>query len=267
MSRHLLACLGDIGPRFADALGGVFLFSDFDGTLAPIVPEPALAQMRPELRNLLVDLSSRPGFRMAIVSGRALGDLRRHVGLKNLIYSGNHGLEIDGPGIAFVHPSSVEGRPRMAALAETLARRLAQIDGVWVENKGLTLAVHYRLARAGSHQEVGRQVEAAIEQARHGFRVTAGLKVLDIRPDASWTKGDAVAWIRKAYDAEEALPIYLGDDTTDEEAFASLPGAITVRVGPHGKSAASYHLSDPGEVEVWLTWLASLCKGSVALAG
>ena len=260
MSRHLLACLGDIAPRLAKADGGVFFFADFDGTLAPIVPEPALARMRPELRKLLVDLSGRSDWRIAIVSGRALADLRRHIGLKNLIYSGNHGLEIEGPGIAFVHPSSVENRPRMAALAETLARRLAQVDGVWVENKGLTLAVHYRLARAGSHQEVGRLVESAIEQGPHGFRVTPGLKVLDIRPGVSWHKGDAVAWILKAYDGLEGLPIYLGDDTTDEEAFASLPNAITVRVGPHGKSAASYHLSDPGEVEVWLTWLASLSK-------
>lgn len=257
MSRHLLACLGDVAPQFASARAGVFLFSDFDGTLAPIVPEPALAQMRPELRALLVDLSSRPGVRVSIVSGRALADLRLRVGLKNLIYSGNHGLEIDGPGIAFVHPSSVETRPRMKAFSETLSRRLTQIDGVWVENKGLTLAVHFRLARAGSHQEIGTIVEATVEQAPHRFRVTPGLKVLDIRPDVNWHKGDAVAWIRKAYDGLDAMPIYLGDDTTDEEAFASLPGAITVRVGPHGKSAASYHLADPGEVEAFLAWLAS----------
>lgn len=266
MSRHLLACLADIAPRLTESPGGVFLFSDFDGTLAPIVPDPALAQMRPELRKLLVDLAGRPGFRIAIVSGRALADLRRHSGLKNLIYSGNHGLEIDGPGIAFVHPSSLETRPQMAALAETLSRRLAQIDGVWVENKGLTLAVHYRLARGGFHAEVGKQVESAIEQTRHGFRVTPGLKVLDIRPGVNWHKGDAVAWIRKACDGLEAATIYLGDDTTDEEAFTSLPNAITVRVGPHGKSAAAYHLSDPGEVEVFLSWMAALSIGREAHA-
>ncbi len=60
------------------------------------------------------------------------------------------------------------------------------------------------------------------------------------------------------HDGRDAAPIYLGDDTTDEEAFASLPGAITVRVGPHGKSSASYHLADPGEVEMFLAWLVSI---------
>ena len=261
MSRHLLACLGDLAPKLSTAPSGIFLFSDFDGTLAPIAAEPALAQMRPELRAMLFDLSSRPGLRASIVSGRALADLRHHVGLRNLIYAGNYGFEIDGPGIAFVHPSSVETRPRMKAFAETLSRRLAHLDGVWVENKGLTLAVHYRLARAGSHLDAGTIVEAAVEQAPHRFRVTPGLKVIDIRPDVSWHKGDAVAWIRKAYDGLDAASIYLGDDTTDEEAFASLPGAITVRVGPHGKSSAAYHLADPGEVEMFLAWLVSIRRG------
>jgi len=260
MSRHLFNCLDDIESILARG-AKVMLFSDFDGTLAPIAAEPALAQLPSETRNLLHILSTELGMRVSIVSGRALSDLREHMGLPELTYSGNHGLEVSGPGIAFVHPGGRSSIADLAVLGRSLAVALAPIEGVLIENKGPTLSVHFRLANPGCFREICDIVEAVIEPLRAQFHVMLGRKVFDVRPNVGWNKGDAIAWIRRAQDGQDAMPIYLGDDTTDEEAFASLPGGITVRVNPAGASRAAYHLEDPVEAGRFLAWLAEVERG------
>ncbi len=151
----------DIEARVAGASSLVF-YLDFDGTLAPIVAEPELACMAPETRATLEELSRREGILVCVVSGRSLADIKSRVGLPGLVYSGNHGLEIESESLRFVHPEA--GRCRTAI--EDINRRLAGlpllIPGVQLQHKGLSTTVHYRradsLARAPDrdHRQLAR---------------------------------------------------------------------------------------------------------------
>lgn len=125
------------------------LFLDYDGTLAPIVEDPAAAQMGPAMQHVLTALAQHPRYHLSIVSGRALADLRTRVGGKGLYLAGNHGLEIEGPGICYQHPEVWRLRPELDALAQAMKGDLEAIPGAWVEDKGLTLSVHFRRVPAG----------------------------------------------------------------------------------------------------------------------
>ena len=120
------------------------LFLDYDGTLAPIVDDPAAAQMAPAMQHVLTALAQHPRYRVAIISGRALADLRTRLGERGLYLAGNHGLEIEGPGIRFQHPEARQLRPELDTLVQAMTGDLEAIPGAWIEDKGLTLSVHFR---------------------------------------------------------------------------------------------------------------------------
>jgi trehalose 6-phosphate phosphatase len=240
------------------AASHVFLFLDFDGTLAPIVEEPGAAELPPKTRELLVILTERRGFSLAIISGRALADLRQRVGLDGLIYAANHGLVICGPRLKFVEPVAVERMAELQKLSQDLGIRLSHISGANVENNGLTASVHFRKASENDLKEIRRVVDDAVGSMGELFHVTNGLMVFEIRPRVNWNKGTAVQWILIAAERPGAMPVYLGDDVTDEDAFSALPAGITVRVGRAGESSAKYHLEYQEAVLEFLTWLAEL---------
>jgi trehalose 6-phosphate phosphatase len=143
MTRPLFDHLSDVASSVGGA-GHVFLFLDFDGTLAPIVEDPGAASMPLETRELLVSLAGRRRFSLAIISGRSLSDLQRRVGLEGLTYAGNLGLAIRGPGLSFVEPIAAERMGVLQELSQDLELRLRHISGAEVENKGLTASVHFR---------------------------------------------------------------------------------------------------------------------------
>lgn len=233
----------------------VLLFFDFDGTLAPIVEDPAQARMPAETRQSLVQLAGSDKFSLAIISGRALSDLRERVGLENLIYAGNHGLEISGPGFDFVEPEAARQLEALGELSQRLRVPLRHVPGVEVENKVLSASVHFRRAPAASLAEVREMVEAEVDTVGSPFEVTEGRKVFEIRPRVDWHKGMAVGWIREGSGHPEALCIYVGDDLTDEDAFLALPGGITVSVGQTRKTSARYYLEHQESVQEFLIWL------------
>ena len=147
-------------PEIASALRAapeILLFLDFDGTLAPIVEDPSLASMPAATHQALARLASDPRFSLAIISGRALSDLRLRVDLENLIYAGNHGLEISGNGVEFIEPTAAQHLKALGELSRHLRARLHDIPGVEVENKILSASVHFRRAPAGSLPEI-RQI-------------------------------------------------------------------------------------------------------------
>jgi trehalose 6-phosphate phosphatase len=254
MSRPLREHLDEVADRLAVA-PTVLLCSDFDGTLAPLVDSPDQAALPPAMFDLLGGLARYEHIVPAVISGRALADVRQRVGLPGLIYAGNHGLEIAGPDFTFVEPGAAECRDKLRELVVELGSRLDSIAGVLVEDKGLTASVHYRQVASEQWEDVRHQVHTVLAGASHPFVLTPGHRVFNIRPRVYWHKGDAVLWIANAVSRPDSLIIYLGDDVTDEDAFAALPDAITVKVGDTPETTARYHLEGPAAVKQFLEWL------------
>jgi trehalose 6-phosphate phosphatase len=233
--------------------GALVLLLDFDGTLAPIVDRPERAAIPPATRAALDRLRALPGVEVAVVSGRGMADVRERSALGDIAYAGNHGMEIHGAGIERVHPAAAAARPSLARAAAGLERALAGIDGAFLEDKGLTLSVHFRLApaREGEVREAVHR-SAAAEPDLH---VTEGKMVLEVRPRVEWDKGRAVAFLLEQMRPPAGAPVlYLGDDRTDEDAFRALAAAwptgegVWVTEAPAEGSAATCWLRSPAEV-------------------
>lgn len=224
------------------------LFMDFDGTLAPIASRFDLARLPAKTRSLLQRLAARPDCRIGIVSGRSVRDLKEKVGLKGLTYIGNHGLELDGlagskPGV-MVTDRQLKSLKR---LDEVLKKELGSVPAVLLQYKKLTLSVHYRLAAPRDWPSIKKAVFQSWSDlpGRRGLKIGGGKKVWEIRPAVAWDKGKAVNWLLKQKAFKNALPIYLGDDLTDEDAFRALKKkGLTVLIGRPRPSAAAYYLKD-----------------------
>jgi len=231
------------------------LFLDYDGTLTPIVQRPEDAVLAEPTRAVLRKLALRHP--VAIVSGRDLKDVRERVGIEGLHYAGSHGFDIAGPRGAHAHEAALGAAPRLAAAADDLARDTRDLAGVQVERKRFAVAVHFRRARASDAPAVEAAVARAL--ARHpGLRKTGGKMIFELRPDVDWDKGRAVLWLIEELQLQEALPVYIGDDLTDEDAFRALAGrglGVAVQDAPQ-PTAAAYTLRDPDEVRALLAGLA-----------
>ena len=231
----------------------VVLCLDYDGTLTPIADTPDLAILSSENRCLLENLAKR--CTLAIVSGRALDDVKAKVNLKNIMYIGNHGLEINGPQLHFESLTTPQGKENLDRLKNELSMELGIIQGVWIEDKGLTLSVHYRLSQETDEPLIKKLFQKI---CRHDIfekkiRVTEGKKVLDVRPAIDWDKGKALLWLlakeRQVHGIGKILPVFIGDDKTDEDALGVIAGqGVGVVVGTKGHSKAEYFLNDTCEV-------------------
>lgn len=243
----------------------IFLFLDYDGTLTPIAETPKKAVISREAKGLLNKLSKNSHCTVAIISGRSLGDIKTVVGLKNIIYVGNHGLEIEGPKIKF----ESEIMPRLKAVIRhiynDLVINLSGIKGVLIEDKRLTISVHYRLMDK-KNMPFLRSVLAKVTEpylVRNKVKINLGKKVYEIRPPTIWDKGKIVLWLlaRQQFVSEDknVLPIYFGDDMTDEDAFRALKRkGLTIIVGEQKSSSAEYYLKDAEEVTRFLHFILEL---------
>ena len=242
----------------------ILFLSDYDGTLTPIVDKPESADLHQETRKLLRTLAKNRRYTVGIVSGRALADLKSKVDLEGIIYAGNHGLEIEGFGSSFFEPIAEEMRPFLKMLNQVLSATLRGIKGVFVEDKGLTVSVHYRLVddtEEGRVKDTVRKVTDLLH-VMGKIRITQGKKVYEIRPPVDWDKGKAIAWLiakfRESTGKGGALPIYLGDDLTDEDGFKVIEKkkGISIFVGGENfQSVAPYFLKSPEEVTELLKML------------
>jgi len=235
------------------------LFLDFDGTLAEIAEHPREARVRPSMLDALRACQHRGDTEVTVVSGRALDDLREVVGVSELVLVGNHGLEIEGPGVPhFAHPDA----PHFAVRLRELARALAEgaEAGVWVEEKGASLTLHYRSAAPRLHTEIAERAREVIRQT--GFQPRDALCAVEARAPTGWDKGHAVLHVLRARHgpawSEGVRAVYAGDDDTDEDAFRALQGlGVTFRVGRAERpTLASYRLPDVPAVETLLRWVA-----------
>jgi trehalose-phosphatase len=251
---HLFRDIKKIESRLR-AHGRILLFLDFDGTLTPIVPEPSAAYMSEDMRSVLSDLASRQTIDLAVISGRALGDIISRVDIEGLIYAGNHGLEICGGSLLFEEPTALSLRPTLNFLAECLSFSIARIPGAFVEDKGMTLSVHYRQVPAAYQEELEQTISVSLIPYHGLFSPFRGRKVIEICPLVDWHKGKAVQWIADHIGDSDSISVYLGDDTTDEDAFEDLANGIAVKVGEDSVTSANYYLKDPVEVLGFLHWL------------
>lgn len=237
----------DPPPPPRGLLDGAALFLDFDGTLVELAETPGAVRVPPGLGLLLERLKRRLDGRLAIVSGRALGDLQRHVPLAGIAFSGSHGLEMQWPDGTRLPLSAPLG---LDDARDAVARFAAATPGLLIEDKPAGIALHYRLA-AGEGQRVDAFMAGLAK--RHGWAVQRGAMVVELRPHGA-TKGDAIGAFMRATDFADARPVFVGDDLTDEHGFAAAAalGGAGVLVGPARQTAAAWRLPSVAAVAAWL---------------
>jgi len=234
-------------PPSPDLLENAALFLDFDGTLVELADAPDRIRVPAGLAPTLERLRRRLGGRLAIVSGRSLADLERHLPLHGIAFSGSHGLELrlaNGTSLPLSVPIGLDDvRARVEAFA-------AGAPGLIVEEKPAGIALHYRLApRQAARADA---FMTALAKAR-GFDVQRGAMVVELRPNGA-TKGDALKAFMTEPEFIGARPLFMGDDLTDEHGFAAAAdlGGAGVLVGPERESAARYRLESVGDAARWL---------------
>jgi trehalose-phosphatase len=259
VERDVLAELG--------AASSVFCFVDYDGTLSPLAPTPDVAVPLPGTAELLCELVQAPRTHVALVSGRAIADMRRFLDVPGVHYVGIHGLEIGPPnGEAQMAAGVALVRSILPAIKRRLEHALGTRPGILIEDKGATLACHYRLASPADGM-TARQTLAGMVRAyqRRGvsLRLVYGHEVAEVRP-VHVNKGKTACALLAVH-APTALPVYIGDDQTDEDAFKLLPAhAVTVRVGPPDEPThARYRVTTPDEVQHFLRALLDARLGRI----
>jgi trehalose-phosphatase len=225
----------------------VFVVSDFDGTLCPIASSPDRVQVSARTRRVLQDLGACNNVTLAIISGRALVDVRAHAGI-DAIYGGNHGIEICGPGIDFVHPDAAAFSMRMNRLCSELESVIRPWPGAWVENKVWTSTVHMRAVPVENWPPLVSAIRTCLASEEDLFGFRTGRSALEIYPRIGWDKGSAVKYLIRTLGIEDALTICFGDDTTDESMFAAVSNGISVRVGPAAQTCAAFCLPSVDDV-------------------
>lgn len=233
----------------------ILLLLDYDGTIVPIARRPEQALIPPRSKKLLQQLSKNRNCEVMIVSGRTIADVKRMAGLRNIIYSGNHGLEVEGPKIKFKSFIPARYKKILKKIKSQLQEDLSSIPGAWVEDKGATLSVHYRLVPSKKIPAVKTifQENTIVDRLRKDIKTKSGKMVLEIKPPVAWDKGKIVLWLlaRQAFLSEDQklLPVYVGDDVTDEDAFRALQNkGLTICVGQSKDTLAQYYLNNSQEV-------------------
>ncbi|WP_244605267.1 trehalose-phosphatase [Halorussus halobius] len=251
LREHLYALVSALAAH-----DGLLVALDFDGTLAAIADDPDAARIPDATRQAVAALAAEPSVEVAVVSGRELADVRERVGVPDLSYAGNHGLELHTDEYV-AHPEARAAQRTVAAAVDDLAADLADVAGAAVEDKGLTATVHFRRV-ADEHVPAVTDAVESLVGAREDLRLTTGKAVLELRPDVEWDKGAAVRRLEADLvpAGEDWLPMYVGDDTTDEAAFAVLADrGIAVKVGADPATEAPYRVADPEAVRALLDWL------------
>lgn len=229
------------------------LFLDVDGTLLEIAETPQSVHVSDGLKQLLFTLSVHFDGALALVSGRTLADLDHLFTPLRLCAAGVHGCEHREAtgciGLPHVDPETLEPVRRL------LTQFVACHEGLLLEDKGYGLALHYRLAPALAG-EVEMLVTSACSALGDTFRVQAGKAVFEIRP-AAWSKGVSIRAFMNQPPFRGRLPVFIGDDVTDEDGFAVVNelGGISVKVGAAGATVARHRIANVTRV---LEWLASL---------
>lgn len=244
----------------------LFFFLDYDGTLTPIVAKPGMAKLSHGLKEVLFELSKQRNVRIGVISGRTLEDIKKCVGIPGIIYAGNHGLELERVKTKRVHPAAIAFRQIVKKLIPRLEAAFSVFPEVLIEDKIFTVSVHYRQL---PEDKIGfakmillKEVGAFLSKSQIVF--AEGKKVWEVRPPTEWNKGKTVLWLLgnlSGHSQRATLPVYIGDDVTDEDAFKAIGNhGITIRVtdAPSEPSKAQYYLRSSDDVYGFLKKLIKL---------
>lgn len=238
-----------VGSRPPSAESGWAYFLDVDGTLVPLASTPGAARVSQRAHSVVRNLHAWTNGAVALVSGRAIAELDRLFGNPGMPAAGQHGAEFRSDSTCVLVPPSEDNALTFArtAFREFVARH----DGLLLEDKGLSLAVHYRLAPSLA-SSVHRMVRAQLRSIGDHYHLLRGNRVIELRP-AGTDKGKAIAAFMARDPFRGRIPVFIGDDTTDEDGFerVNLLGGHSIRVGA-GRTAARFRLADPAGVVSWL---------------
>ncbi|MGM0505478.1 MAG: trehalose-phosphatase [Bacteroidota bacterium] len=237
------------------------LFLDYDGTLTPIVEQPEDAILSEEMKEAVNACASKQI--VAVVSGRDMDDVKKRVGIEELYYAGSHGFRISGPdGLYHEHQQTKEILPKLDQIEKNLNDNLSDIEGIKIERKRYAIAVHYRNVNEKYVTAIKDEVESLVSKSE-GLKKGEGKKIVEITPDIDWHKGKVVSWLLnmpELKDKQNILPVYIGDDITDEDAFREIENSgIGILVGFHDNvenTRARYSLKNVYQVKLFLEMLA-----------
>ena len=256
------------GEQFAERLGGArpAVFTDYDGVLTPIVDRPEDALISASMREVLRELASRCP--VCVVSGRDRAVVQQLMGVDDLVVAGSHGFDIWSPEAGTLeHEAGSAQEGLIENVTAELDQAVGGVPGVAIEPKKISVAAHYRLvADEGDRTKVREAVQQLLAERPDELKMTPGKMVYELQPKLDWDKGRAVLYLIDALglDGDDVIPLYLGDDITDEDAFQALKGrGIGIYVGSQtdperdGRStAADFVLDSVAEVERFLDGLA-----------
>lgn len=255
------------GTRFAAKLAGrrLAVFLDYDGVLTPIVDRPQDAVMSEAMRDVVRSLAQRCP--VCVVSGRDRPVVQQLMGLDNLVVAGSHGFDIWSPREGTIaHDAATGFEDLISEVGDRLRAEVESIPGAVVEPKRASVALHYRLADPEYHAKIKTMVDELLDEYSGRVKVTPGKMVYELQPEVDWHKGKAVLHLLQALDldADGVVPVYLGDDITDEDAFRALAGrGVGIIVGhpddpevANRLTVADFVLQSTVEVEQFLNTLA-----------
>ncbi|KAJ4909125.1 Trehalose-phosphate phosphatase B [Raphanus sativus] len=243
----------------------IVMFLDYDGTLSPIVEDPDKAYITHEMREVVKGVALN--FPTAIVTGRSIDKVRAFVKLNEIYYAGSHGMDIEGPTNESSYGESNQGVlfqparefiPMIEKVVKILEEKTKCIPGAMVENNKFCLSVHFRRVDEKRWAALAEQVKSVLVDYPK-LKLTQGRKVLEIRPTIKWDKGQALNFLLRSLgfeSSENVVPVYIGDDRTDEDAFKVLRekgqgfGILVSKVPK--ETNASYSLQDPSQVNEFL---------------
>jgi trehalose 6-phosphate phosphatase len=251
--------------RRLEGRAGLWLFLDYDGTLAEFAPTPDTVIPDPQVIELLTQLvdpnrtnGTGQAVRVSIVSGRRLAHIRQLLPVQGILLAGTYGIEM-------THP--VEGdltqlehdkiRPVLEGIKPLWSKLIAGRNGFYLEDKGWALALHGRFADDAEAAQVLASAKSVLDHVglQTDFRVLGGSKFLEVGPSLA-NKGQTVNYLLERFRWPEALPVFVGDDDKDEEAFAAIhehDGLAVVVAAKPRPTLADFRLEAPADVRAWLT--------------
>lgn len=232
----------------------IFLFLDYDGTLVTIKKIPSQARITEAVKRIIHSLTKKTNIKICIISGRELNDLKKMVGLKKIIYGGNHGFKI-----SFLNRKIYIKKVRnsiyikLNELKNIIKKEFGKEKGVLFENKKEIFGLHYRMVPRQKQAVIIEKIKNLIKPYKKFLKLKYGKKVIEIFPDVDINKGRAVKIILKKFNKKRIFyPVYIGDDITDEDAFEALKAnGLTVCVGKK-KTKAEFYLKNVKEVKKFL---------------
>lgn len=245
-----------VAPRIGQHLARgdwLWLLLDYDGTLADFAPTPDHVDPDPVVIRLVEALARRPRIQVAVISGRRLSHVRKLIPVSGVHLAGTYGLEIQTAGGDRIELLDfAETRHVLDALKPRLQALLSVRSGFYLEDKGWALAIHARFAEGDEAHEVLSRAEKLMKDAApmNEFRLLGGRKFLEICPRIA-SKGRTVTYLLDMEPGLKALPVYIGDDDKDEEAFEVIRsrGGLAILVANHPRPThAIYRLDSPEEV-------------------